>query len=41
MQENAPVVDSTDRESGVRWKTPGYQVVETSLEVTMYVSATR
>ena len=27
--------------SAAEWRTPGYQVVETSLEVTMYINSKR
>ena len=36
MSENRVPTPST-----AQWRTPGYQVVETSLEVTMYSSAKR
>jgi len=41
MKEDTRVVPDPATEPGTRWHTPGYLVVETSLEVTMYLSPKR
>jgi coenzyme PQQ precursor peptide PqqA len=37
-EQHVPVPEDPPAEPGVRWRTPGYDVIETSLEVTMYLS---
>jgi len=36
--QHLPVPADPATEPGARWRTPGFDVIETSLEVTMYLS---
>jgi hypothetical protein len=38
QRPSAAVLADSAGERGPRWRSPGYEVVETSLEVTMYLS---